>query len=246
MRRRGIVYTIHIAIFLLAMFFLYGCNAESSGVAVNNSSTPSPKATSLPSTPSPTATSLPPSSSKSESGKKVIKFLQGTTARYLVQEQLARLDFPIDAIGETNDISGSIVVDKEGILISHDSKIVVNLKTLRSDESRRDRYIRNNSLESNTYPEASFTVKELVGLPWPYPQTGEHIFKLAGEMTVHGITRPLEWSVKANFEQNSINGRAETRFTFGEFNMQVPRLFFIISVEDDFRLELDFIADIMP
>ena len=46
-----------------------------------------------------------------------MNFLSESTARYLVREQLANLYFPIDAIGETNEINGSISLDKNGKVI---------------------------------------------------------------------------------------------------------------------------------
>ena len=47
-----------------------------------------------------------------------VEFLPNSTARYLITEQLANLDFPIDAIGETNQINGSINFDENGKLFS--------------------------------------------------------------------------------------------------------------------------------
>ena len=70
-----------------------------------------------------------------------VNFLSESTARYLVREQLANLDFPIDAIGETNEINGSISLDKNGNVISEKSIIIVNVQSLKSDNGRRDRYI---------------------------------------------------------------------------------------------------------
>ena len=43
-----------------------------------------------------------------------VEFLPSSTARYLITEQLANLDFPIDAIGETNQISGLISFNESG------------------------------------------------------------------------------------------------------------------------------------
>ena len=37
-----------------------------------------------------------------------------SVARYIVGEELRRLDLPIKAIGETSEVSGSIVFDEDG------------------------------------------------------------------------------------------------------------------------------------
>jgi polyisoprenoid-binding protein YceI len=119
------------------------------------------------------------------------------------------------------------------------------LQTLVSDESRRDTYLRTNAIQSNTYPEATFALREVAGLPWPLPASGDVAFQLIGDMMVHGETNPLIWDVTVTFSDGAVAGQATTRFTFGEYGMSIPRLLFILSVEDDIRLELDFVAEIV-
>ncbi|HEY4138201.1 MAG TPA: hypothetical protein VGN65_07105, partial [Casimicrobiaceae bacterium] len=66
----------------------------------------------------------------------------GNEARYRVREQLAGVDLPSDAIGATKDVTGTIAVDPSGAVSSTDSKIVISLKSLKSDKSRRDNYLK--------------------------------------------------------------------------------------------------------
>lgn len=170
----------------------------------------------------------------------------GARARYLIREQLASLDFPNDAIGETGDVSGSIIFDADGGIVAPDSKIVVDLRGLRSDSDRRDGYVRNRSLQTDTYPHAEFIIREAAGLSWPLPPQGEASFQLLGDMTVHGVTRPLTWDVAGSFEGNSFTGQAKTNFTFEEFEIDVPRVRVVLSVDNDIRLEVDFTAVASP
>jgi polyisoprenoid-binding protein YceI len=167
-----------------------------------------------------------------------------SVVRYLVQEQLARLSVPNDAVGETTAVSGTIVFGQDGMVQPESSIITVDLRALQSDEERRDDYIRENSLESNAYPTAEFMVREVTGLPWPLPENGEETFQLVGDMTLHGVTRPLTWEVTAQFGPDDMIGQARTAFTFDDFDMSKPSLFFIVSVEDQIRLEMDFNASI--
>ena len=59
-----------------------------------------------------------------------------STARYLIREQLASVTSPSDAIGETMDVTGTIVLDAEGNVVSEESQIVVGLAGLSSDSSQ--------------------------------------------------------------------------------------------------------------
>ncbi len=161
-------------------------------------------------------------------------------ARYRVREQLAALQFPSDAVGRTNAISGTIAFAGDGSIVSSVSKLTVDLRTLRSDQERRDNFIRMNTLEVSRYPTAEFVPREARGLPWPLPTSGEATFQLVGDMTIHGTTRPVTWDVTARFAGDRVTGTATTSFKFEDFNMQVPRVAVVLSVENNIRLEVDF------
>ena len=163
-------------------------------------------------------------------------------ANYRVTEQLARLSYPIDAVGYTQEISGSIFIDEKGKPTS-DSKIHIDLSSLKSDESRRDDYLSGNSLETNKFPDAYFLVKDLKNLDLTDLTSlaqSEIKFQMVGDLTIHGVTKSKIWDVVAQTELGSIKGNASMSFPFSDFGMKVPSLFFIISVEDNIQLELDF------
>ena len=169
----------------------------------------------------------------------------GTVARYVIGEQLANRDLPNDAIGETSNVTGSIVFDADGDVAPGQSTLVVDVSTLESDSGRRDNYLRGNSLQTGTYPEARLAVNEVVGLPWPLPENGEASFQLIGDFTVRDVTKRVEWEVTAQFGPE-ITGQAVTEFTFDYFELSKPRLAFILSLDDEIRLELDFVASATP
>lgn len=70
-------------------------------------------------------------------------------ARYRVREQLAGNNFPNDAVGTTQSVSGTIAFDAQGRIVPG-SKITVDLRTLRSDNRRRDDYLRRNTLATTS------------------------------------------------------------------------------------------------
>lgn len=167
---------------------------------------------------------------------------EGTLARYLIREELASIELPFDAIGETSEVSGAFTFSVDGEIVPESSRIVLNAASLRSDEENRDRYLRRNGIQTATYPEIIFVATSVDGLEWPLPASGEVEFTINGDLTVREVTRPVAWQTVATFDGNSVTGTAKTNFTFGEFEMEVPDLFFIVSLEDNIRLELDFVA----
>ena len=171
----------------------------------------------------------------------VLEITGGTTARYLVKEQFARLDLPNDAIGETSEVSGSIRFRPDGSIDPAGSRFEVQLRRLSSDDQERDEYLEEEALESLKFPVAMFVIEEAPGLPWPLPQDGQTEFQLQGEMTVHGVTIPSNWDVTAQFTPKGASGQARTSFNFAKFGIEKPSVFFLLSVADLIRLELDFV-----
>ena len=192
--------------------------------------------------PTPVPPAVPPT--PVASAETIVTIQEGSRSRYVVRERLAGRDFPNDAVGETSDVSGSIVFDAEGAIQPDRSRVTINVQTLRSDQDRRDRYIRGNSLESNRFPTAELVVRVAPGLPWPLPRDGEVTFDLLGDLTVHGVTKTTRWETTVRFTRDGVAGLAQTSFAFGEFEMDVPSAFIVLSVEDNVRLELDFVASI--
>ena len=211
--------------------------------------TATPEATELPSFPAapvspqpiltPEATADPSSVGDSKSEGTTLKLVEPSTARYIIREQLARLDFPNDAIGQTSEISGMIRFDESG-KVQPDSIFTVNVSSLTSDEARRDRYLKSRALASDQYPTVQFTINEIKGLTWPLPTSGTHNIDLIGDLTITDVTRPVIWSTVVEFSSDKIVGNASVTVTFEEFGMRKPRFAFIISVADEIKLELDF------
>lgn len=164
----------------------------------------------------------------------------GNEARFRVREQLARVEFPSDAIGRTNAVTGMIAFEPNGAINPEMSKFTVDLTTLKSNSDRRDNYIRRRTLETETYPTATFVPTSFRSLPDTLPVTGDVYFQLIGDMTVHGVTKPITWTVVARADNGTYTGNATTSFNFAEFGMEVPRVASVLSVVDSITLEYDF------
>jgi polyisoprenoid-binding protein YceI len=170
-----------------------------------------------------------------------LEIAQGTKARYRVTEQLAGINFPNDAVGTTEAITGAIVINPDAS-IAPGSKLIVDLKTLTSDQPMRDSYIQQRTLETAKFATMELVPKRAVGLPSPLPagnqaQVG---FQLIVDMTLHGVTKETTWNVVAVMANTTVNGRATSTIDFAQFNMTKPSLARLVSVEDKINLEIEF------
>ena len=206
------------------------------------SPTPAPTATAA-SQPTPTSVPTPEPTAPADGGV-TVSLSEASVARYLVGEQLARLSMPNDAIGETPDVSGSVAFDADGKVDSSKSVVMVGLAGLKSDESRRDGYVRNRVFDVSQYPDAELVITEVADLPWPLPESGEVTFLLIGDFTVRDVTTLTKWDVTAEISGGTVSGQAKTVLTFEQLKMSKPSFSFILSVEDDIRLELDIEGEI--
>lgn len=164
----------------------------------------------------------------------------GNQARYRVREQLVGRDLPNDAVGETSEVSGAIVVGTDGKVVPSASRITVGSGKFVSDSDRRDGYVRRRLLESEQFPAVELAPTGFRGLPAKLPTSGTRTFQLLGSLTVRGVTRPTVWSVRARFQGDQITGTAATAFTFDQFQLTQPRVPVVLSVADTIRLEYDF------
>ena len=188
--------------------------------------------------PAPTQLSAAPAASTG--GAVTFTLGEGTIARYKVEEVLARTG-SWTATGETSEVTGQLAFDADGALIPAESRVIVQAGTLVTDSDRRDRYVRERTLNASQYPEIVFSPTAIDGLPAPLTDAQGNInFTIAGDLTIRDQTRPVTWSATADFAAATISGAASVEFTFADFAMDKPSVPIVLSVEDTIRLEIDF------
>lgn len=163
----------------------------------------------------------------------------GNKARYRVRERLVGKELDNDAVGETPRVQGMISLDMQHRVLAGESGFTADVSLLKSDEARRDRYVRNRILRLDSFPTTTFRATEVRGLT-TLPASGTTSFTLLGDLTVKGVTRPSSWTVTATVTGDRLVGQAVTRFTFKEFGILQPRVPVLLSVVDTIQLEYDF------
>lgn len=207
----------------------------STSVAAN---TPAAAAATTPATASSPAAATGATSAPSSSDTVHLTLVEGDNeARYRVREQLARISFPSDAVGATKSVTGTINAKLDGTVLPG-SLVRVDVRTLKSDETQRDRFIQNDPLQTRTYPFVEFVPTALQGLPLPLQQ-GAVAFKLVGNLTIRNVTKPVTWDVKGTVTGDEAKGQAITTFNFDYFNLDKPSVFTVLTINDPIQLEID-------
>ncbi len=165
-----------------------------------------------------------------------------TEASYEVQEQFLSRDLPSKAIGRTNAVEGEFQFTTDGRPTGQVTYIRVDLRTLTSDDRRRDNRIRQQWLESNTYPYAEFASTGVEGVPESYTEGQEVSFKLLGNLTIREVTRPVTFDVTGKLEGDTVTGTATTQILMKDFGFDPPSIAGMLTVQDGVTIRVQFTA----
>jgi len=108
-----------------------------------------------------------------------------TFVGYRVNENLAQVG-SATAVGRTPRVSGSLTFS--GTTISA-VKITADLTTLQSDKSMRDGQLRQQALETDQFPTATFELTTPIQLPAAPTDGQTYSVTAQGKLTLHGVTR---------------------------------------------------------
>lgn len=166
-----------------------------------------------------------------------------STASYKVHENLIVRNLPsTDAIGKTQDVSGTFRIRTAQTPLVAALNATVNLSTLQTDEPRRDRFVRNDELETKTYPHATFASFCAQDLPTSYSDGQQISFKLLGNMTMHGKTNQATFAVTGKLSGDTVTGTATTTIFMTDFGIPPPNLANIAIAENKVEVTLEFTA----
>jgi polyisoprenoid-binding protein YceI len=162
-------------------------------------------------------------------------------AKVTVNEKLANLPSPSDAVLTTNAIQGQLFLGPDTKPVEG-AKIMVDLRTLKSDKTQRDNFIRNNTLQSDQFPLAEYVVTGVDGWTGPLKEGQQSTFKILGTMTIHGVTKPVIFDTTATMQGGAVMGAATTTFKFQDFGMTPPSVS-IAKATDTIKLDMNIVAN---
>lgn len=230
----------------LALAVLAACGGQSPSA---------PAATTPPNTPAaepttPAATSAP--AEALAAGARTFRIVaEESEASYTVDEEffsgaVSRLGKALGfftAVGRTSEIEGQFTVEvRDGSPERVSGEIAVDISTLTSDDSRRDRAIREKFLQSAQHPQATFVITGFEGFPENY-QVGEEVsFELVGDMTIREVTQPLSFDVTATFDGDTLSGVATTEILMTDFGFDPPGFAGMMQTENEALVTVNFTA----
>ena len=248
--------------FTIALAFIVACSSSPDPSVQSTSESVAPalideasvaKPTSTPvSNPAPTAapTAVPapiqtpdssPVTSKEQEGKNkkrsvgdyegvAFSVAEGSKISFSVTEQLFRLSSPIDAVLTTSKLEGNIFLD------GRESIIEMDLHSLTSDSSSRDRYVKRRMFPDNRT--AILEVPPIETLPKGFETGVEVSTKIASILKIKGNDIPVDFDIVAIDSGDHISITGKTVVTWDQLKMPVPTARAVLSLEDEIRVEV--------
>jgi polyisoprenoid-binding protein YceI len=210
--------------------------------ACGGAATPSPSAVTNAPTTSPAATVAATTAPQANAITWNVDASSKATIR--VREQLVRLPSPIDALITITGAQGAFTLNPDGTFASS-SKISVDMTTVTTDDRQRTDSIRRDPLEVTRFRTSELVPKTTIGLTLPLPSSGEFTFKLIGDLTLHGVTKQVTFDVRATRADGKLTATATASpsWKFGDFAMQPPTSFSVLSIVDEIRMEFALVAN---
>jgi polyisoprenoid-binding protein YceI len=162
-----------------------------------------------------------------------------SVAGYRVREQLANLPAESDAVGRTNQVTGSITVEGSGDTATVTAgTLTVDTTSISSDKSMRDNRLRNEGLQTDTFPTATFTLTTPVAVPAAALAGTASDVTLAGDLTLHGVTKSVSIPAKAQLVDGVVSVAGSISFPLSDYSITAPNIGgFIVSIADTGTLE---------
>ena len=200
--------------------------------------TPTPAATPPAAPTPPPAPTAPAASAPEYDEDRAIGKLEGVTfvvaegseVTFTVEEQLTRLPLPIEAVMRTTTLSGEFRADGSPVTIT------VDLHSLRSDQDRRDQYVRQRMFPD--HPTATFTVNGDRPFPEGFTDGEEVMTQLEGTLSIRGVEVPMTFDITARDDGNVVHLLGETTFTWADLGMDEPRAGIVVWVAEEVRVNV--------
>ncbi len=163
----------------------------------------------------------------------------GSQAGYRVQEVL--FGQSTTAVGRTSSVTGQMVI--AGPQVSS-ATFTVDMTTVHSDKSQRDDQFQTRIMDTAQFPDATFATTAPIPLS-PVPANGVIIHVSAtGNLTLHGVTRPVTVPLTARRAGNVIQVNGSIPVVFADYQIPNPSAAGVVTTQDHGIVE--FLLNFVP
>lgn len=153
---------------------------------------------------------------------------------------------PTTVVGQSRAVAGQIAVDFADPTTAQIGPILINARTLLTENEFRNNAIQNFILQTEAYELITFTPQQISGLPAQFPANGPVNLTIQGDLTIRDVTQPVTFAatVTAN-GRTELTGSATAQISRPDFALTIPDAPGVANVSEEIRLTFDFFARII-
>lgn len=145
----------------------------------------------------------------------------------------------VTVVGRTSTLAGTLTLSAEGERVRLDAaEVRADLRELRSDARGRDQALRERILETDRFPEATFTLQEPVEVG---TLTAGQPFatRAAGTLTVRERSTPVVADLQARWDGARLRIVGSVDISLGAYAVEVSQVAGVDTIRDGAVIELD-------
>lgn len=145
------------------------------------------------------------------------KVADGSQAGYRIQETLVGQS--TEAVGRTTAVTGEATIAGGSVTAADFS---VDMTKVTSDKTQRDGQFQGRIMETSRFPTATFELTRPIALG-TIPADGQTTtVKATGDLTLHGVTKPVTIDLTAQRDGTTIKVSGNTLITFADYDINNP------------------------
>lgn len=150
----------------------------------------------------------------------------------------------ITVVGTTDQVAGQIALDFSDLSTAQVGEILINARTLATDNNFRNRAIQNEILDTAEYEFISFVPTAVNDLPESVAIGEEITFTIDGDLTIRDVTEAVTFTVVATaVSESQISGTANATVLRETYGLTIPEVPNVANVEEEVELIITFVAN---
>ncbi len=133
-----------------------------------------------------------------------------------------------EGVGRTSEIVGSLTIVDEQVTAA---EFTVDMTTLVSDSTRRDRQVNTRILDTVNFPTATFTLKEPITLTPEALAGSDFSVDTTGTLALRGVTKDIDLTLIARLVDDVIEVNGSIQIVFTDWSIPDPSISSIIVVD---------------
>ncbi len=154
---------------------------------------------------------------------------------YRIDEELASLG-AITAVGRTGEVDATLSYAGTQVLAL---EVTVDMTTVKSDRSRRDDAMKSRGLETDSFPEATFSLTAPIELGAVPVEGAGFTATATGDLTLHGVTQPITLDLDGVLLGDTLAVAGSVEIALADYAIEKPTGFSVLGIADVGLLEIE-------